>query len=185
MLFVMKKRPIHGDVLAHVRLQLTYDTELLSKKELKALRYVRSLTQNIDHYGGKSFDKHLYGTLSLLKHFNQSEDVCLAGLYHAIYGTEYFSHNIKVDRTTVTKYIGKYAEELVHVFCSPERDRNIINNRLNKPLTCWKDLLYILYANAIEQIPEPDQPNQNAMLGFCKTVQERIIWCENTLDGNV
>lgn len=41
---------------------------------------------------GRSLRDHLIGTFDLLEAWGNDRDVCLAGLFHSIYGTEVYTH---------------------------------------------------------------------------------------------
>jgi hypothetical protein len=116
----------------------------------KALTYIQDLTKNINH-SGDSFFNHLYSTAIELDRANMPGHVVMAGLYHSIYGTEYFKPPITVTRDTITKIIGPEAEDLVHSFCT-------IENRTHTLLQDWSFepqkryyLLNIELANLREQ----------------------------------
>jgi len=103
------------------------------------------LTENIQH-GDGNFYEHNKAVFDILKSLNLNDDICLAGLYHSVYGTEFFNPGIDVSRTFVCNKIGSYAESLVYDFCNlQDRDNAILhgNNR---------DLQYIAYANLLSQI---------------------------------
>jgi len=74
-------------------------------------------------HSGRSLFEHLESVSRLLREWGAPEHVCIAGLFHSIYGTE--SYPIKtVDsgrRDEVRAVIGKRAEELAHLFCTSER----------------------------------------------------------------
>ena len=57
---------------------------------------------------------HFQGTYRLLRKWNNNESVCLAGLCHAIYGTETFSSNLVPlkNRQKIANLIGSEAEQL-------------------------------------------------------------------------
>lgn len=122
----------------------------LSQKEIDLINLMYKLTNNIQH-SGDTFFNHLYRTFCILKSLNQSVDVCVAGLLHSIYDTEYFSAGLSVNKEQVTELIGQYSESLVELFCSKDRDNMILSNIKNLSQENYKDFLYIAYANNIEQ----------------------------------
>ena len=76
------------------------------------------------HSGRTLFD-HLKGTYDVLRDWNCPEHVCLAGLFHSIYGTNVFHHK-SVDfkeRPTIKALIGSRAEHLVYLFCVIDRPK--------------------------------------------------------------
>ena len=72
-------------------------------------------------HGSDTLLHHLIGTRDLLKHWGAEEYVQDAGLFHSVYGTEYFQPNIKVTRDQVREIIGIKAECLVDMFCFCQR----------------------------------------------------------------
>src|ERR1700748_468494 len=83
-------------------------------------------------HGKKSFYQHLFNVYTYLKEHGAPEEVCDAGLFHSIYGTEsYEFQNDRITREVVRGFIGDYAEELVHIFCSTkDRFKVIVNNTM-------------------------------------------------------
>lgn len=66
---------------------------------------------------------HLTSTWHLLKAWQGSDVLCTAGLYHAAYGTDGFSHQMVslTQRTAIANVIGEEAEALVYLYCSCDR----------------------------------------------------------------
>lgn len=91
-------------------------------------QFILELTENIQHRG-KPFYQHLLNVFMYLKvHLKCSDEICDAGLFHSIYGTEFYNfHKLQrsggvVDASTrdvVKNIIGEYAEvgRLVANFC--------------------------------------------------------------------
>jgi len=79
-------------------------------------------TQDIEH-SGRDFYTHLRGTYDLLAAWGNPKFVCLAGLFHSIYGTFVFRRKTLAfdQRNTVRELIGHQAEFLAYVFCVTER----------------------------------------------------------------
>jgi hypothetical protein len=105
-------------------------------------------------HSGKTFFEHLYRVSLILEQLDQTKEVCTAGLYHSVYGTEHYqydgSENVK--REEIKELIGEYAESLVYEFCKLEDRMNILlYNKNNYEDSFRKDLLFIEYANLIEQ----------------------------------
>lgn len=82
-----------------------------------------SKTHLIPHSEDYSLLDHLVGTYKLLKEFNAIEEVCLAALFHSVYGTHCFTDiNINQDRRSeIRSLIGERAEALVWMFCNLKR----------------------------------------------------------------
>jgi hypothetical protein len=70
-----------------------------------------------EHLNG-SLAAHLHGTESLLREWSASEAVCVAGLYHAVYGTDgYNPALVGVDmRERIAMLLGREAEELAYLY---------------------------------------------------------------------
>ena len=149
-----------------------FEDIVLSEKENNCVEYIKSLTEFIPH-SDTTFFKHLYNTFRILKNLNQSEDVCLAGLYHSVYDTDFFKANLNLNEKDVINKIGKYSDFLVKVFCSLDRDELIFKNTLCLPTNVNKDLLYILYSNEVEQSKRVGQE-----LNFYSAIVSKIIILE-------
>ena len=121
------------------------EPESITEREEHAISKITELTEGIPH-NTKSFSEHLYNTYCLLKTWGCDEDVCLAGLYHSVFGTVDFQANISITEEEVRELIGDYSTELVKVFCS-ERKIDKINQLDGKEKI---NLLKIEYANIID-----------------------------------
>ena len=139
----------------------------LTEKELSASRFLFNNINNVPH-SGSSFFGHLYNTFFILKQHGLGEDVCIGGMFHAIYGTEAFMYNIVIDRETVKSEIGEYAENLVWLFSQKNRADVIIRNSLELDNSTRLDLLYMLFANELEQRGKIPGLDQTKMLHFLK-----------------
>ncbi len=93
--------------------------------------YLELKVQNSFH-SSRSLLVHLEGTFNLLKKWDNCETVCIAGLFHSIYGTNSFKKEtlLLADRDRVRTVIGNDAEELVYLFCVSTRNflRSAIDN---------------------------------------------------------
>lgn len=124
--------------------------------------------KDIEHFG-RTLKEHLIGTHDLLDQWQNSEDVCLAGLFHSIYGTKTFLPKALTteSRDDVRKLIGEQAEALVFVFGMSDRKHLLMENQ--SPPYRWIDhrtgeqseicddllnnLVEMEIANFIEQMP--------------------------------
>lgn len=80
--------------------------------------FLQRLTSSHRH-SGKTFYQHLFNVYSALLSLNLPQPVCDAGLFHSIYGTEFYAfQNKEVTRGVVKGIIGDYSESLVYVFCT-------------------------------------------------------------------
>ena len=101
---------------------------------------------------GRTFFEHLFNTMLKLEAVKAGEDVCLAGLFHSIYDTEFFSANLNISRNTVRDLIGEYSEKLVFEFCNlKNRLQVLLNNENLYQDKFLKDLLLIERANLMDQ----------------------------------
>jgi hypothetical protein len=112
---------------------------------------LRQHTESIGHLDTTLFD-HLWGTYSILKKQGKPEYLCLAGLFHSIYETEYFKFNTPYTRNEVKDLIGEQAEILVYEFCNiSPRTNKLIERSGNWSDQLYADLLDLEFVNAIEQ----------------------------------
>jgi hypothetical protein len=77
-------------------------------------------TGNVPH-SGRSLLEHLTNVEKILRICKCDESVCLAGLYHSIYGTSMFRFQTTNDREQIRAIIGERAEYLAWIFCSAKR----------------------------------------------------------------
>lgn len=86
--------------------------------------FLRSLgTEDVPHSGEKGFLAHLVAVMRDLESWGCSRDVCRAGLFHSIYGTELFRRwSLPLDRRhEVQALIGERAERLAYTNCLMDR----------------------------------------------------------------
>jgi hypothetical protein len=83
---------------------------------LKSLGY-----GELEHDSHVPFLSHLIGTRRLLASWGSSPALCDAGLFHSVYGTEYFEPDRTPDRAAVVGVIGAEAERLAWLWCAIER----------------------------------------------------------------
>ena len=79
-------------------------------------------TQKVDHSSEGLF-AHLQATSDLLRRWGNSDDICLAGLCHAVYGTDGFETALLdvSQRDEVKAVIGEAAEAFVYIYASCDR----------------------------------------------------------------
>lgn len=88
-----------------------------------AVSFLKSIgTQNVDHSSAGLF-AHLDATSGLLRRWGNSDDICLAGLCHAVYGTDGFETALLdiSQRDEVKAAIGEAAEAFVYFYASCDR----------------------------------------------------------------
>ena len=159
-----------------------------------AVALLRSVQcEMIGHSRGGLLD-HLIGTYELLKEWGTEESVCLAGLFHSVYGTETFrgGKDPLLTRNVVRSAIGAQAERLAWLFGTKtnrsfwKAARSLSNGEVRvdlehrvtgERLSCSKaemiSLISMVLANAIEQgsrnaLPERSNPlSLERLLPFC------------------
>jgi hypothetical protein len=123
---------------------------------------------DVEHPSG-TLMQHLRGTYETLASWGCSEHLCLAGLYHSVYGTEVFQRQtIPLDaRNQVRQAIGEKAEGLAFLYCAIRRSSLYENLHDGAPhavedrsgqriplhdLDQFADLLTLDVANRVEQV---------------------------------
>lgn len=104
------------------------------------------------HHLDRTLFVHLLGTYKMLKSLGKPEYVCLAGLYHSVYETEYFEFNTPFTRERVKELIGEQAEAVVYEFCNTvPRTNKLLDRDGDWSDQMYADLLDVDIANMIEQ----------------------------------
>lgn len=95
----------------------------------------------------RSLFEHLKGVHDLLRDWGNNADVCSAGLFHSIYGTNTFKHVSTTNRERVREQIGEHAERLVLYFSTGKRPffKNLDDQQMRR------ELMEIEAANLVEQ----------------------------------
>ncbi len=101
-------------------------------------------------HGTRKLSDHLLGVYKLLEGDGASQEVCDAGLFHSIYGTEIYKHKTLTSRDIVRSIIGDEAENLAHMFCELKLPRERSIYEIGDP-KIRSQLLDIHEANEIEQ----------------------------------
>lgn len=131
-------------------------------------------TDSVPHSGEKGFLAHLIGVYKDLEAWGCNSDICRAGLFHSIYGTEKFRRfSLPLDRRgDVQRLIGQRAERLAFVNCVMDRasfDRLIttsgpyhIKNResgetIELDERDFNDLCTVHLCDWLEQVPRSQQ----------------------------
>jgi len=144
--------------------------------------------EHFDHINGNLLE-HLKGTSELLIKWGNREELCNAGLYHSVYGTQEYNKQVINDRSKVINIIGEEAEKIVFYFSTCDRDyfysqidlqidshelkyRNSLSGEievLSKSMA--NDLLELTLANELEilmKLPFRLPKNWKALLGRFK-----------------
>jgi hypothetical protein len=91
--------------------------------EQKHLDLLQELKTGKSSHSGRTLWEHLKGTYELLESWENPKHVCIGGLFHSIYGTQYYkvqSANLE-DRRHIADIISPQAEELAYLFCTTDR----------------------------------------------------------------
>ena len=91
--------------------------------EERHLDLLRDLGTHAHAHTGRTLFDHLLGTARLLESWGNPPEVCLAGLYHSIYGTQSYrvSSLELTERDRVRDLIGERGEWLAYLFCVTDR----------------------------------------------------------------
>ncbi|MDP5144803.1 hypothetical protein ORJ00_18830 [Rheinheimera baltica] len=123
--------------------------------------------QDISH-SGRDLLTHLQGTHDILQRWQLPESLCLAGLFHSVYGTDGFTKQPVAlhKRKQVQQLIGDEAEHLVYLFCCIRRitlfdGKGAAGVRFRAGYQTYEisqdefsALLHLEYANTLEQCGE-------------------------------
>lgn len=122
------------------------------------------------YHSNRSLLDHLVGTYEVLVQWDNPDTVCVAGLFHSIYGVE--TQHSKPDRfdkrDSVISVIGEASERLVYLFCSLERC-SYINKAAEQPE--YQALLDIEVANILEQAEHIDHYYKDT-LGYIDKIKQ-------------
>jgi SM-20-related protein len=123
-----------------------------AEKSSKAVDFLVEKTKGYEH-SGRTFLNHLFGTMALLEKHNLPKEVCQAGLFHSIYGTEYYKFiDPSITREVVQGLIPKYSEELAYEFCyTPNRTQSFLKNEKGYSKEMRQHLLHMEAANLSDQ----------------------------------
>jgi hypothetical protein len=108
-------------------------------------KYLEFFTQHLHadavRHGARSLLAHLEGTHDLLHKWNNRDPICVAGLFHSIYGTWHFHHrSFPIDRRDIVRdLIGEEAELLAYIFCVTRRPEEFLSNA-GAPIIALHDL---------------------------------------------
>src|SRR5580765_2131236 len=85
--------------------------------------------RTFQHDSHVPFLAHLGGTRRLLMAWGERPALCDAGLFHSVYGTEYFEPERTADRDDVIAVIGADVERIAWLWCAIRRDTLDIESR--------------------------------------------------------
>lgn len=145
--------------------------------------------EDTEHPSGTLLE-HLQGTYDVLAGWDCAPHVCLAGLYHSIYGTELFrTQTLGLDaRERVQAAAGERAEALAFLYCTIRRSSLYDNLERGAPYTVetldsavmpltgieqLSELITLDFANRIEQLPR--DPMGSLELERARRIYERAV----------
>ncbi|MET0063042.1 MAG: DUF6817 domain-containing protein [Candidatus Thiodiazotropha endolucinida] len=127
------------------------------QKLRKLAEVLEYLGANHISHSGSTLTEHSLGTALILNQWQLDCHICVAGLFHAVYGLP----GISSSRTTITRpllerIIGTYAESLVWRYYKADRDiffNSFSEERQDASLagSGCNDLIYLILANYVEQ----------------------------------
>lgn len=101
------------------------------------LDFLRGLGfDRVTHDSHVPFMSHLLGVRRLLVSWGERAAMGDAGLFHSVYGTEYFELESGADRDSVRRVIGDEAEGIAHAWCTIRRETfSIDTSTAGAPIT--------------------------------------------------
>jgi hypothetical protein len=154
------------------------------------LRFLRSAAAHEADHSGKDLLKHLTNTYRILRRWGCPEYLCVAGLFHSVYGTEAFRHATFAlgQRQLIRDRIGPEAEHATYLYCIANRwslyenlDREAryslrtFRDGTTIPISrkCLADLMALDLANSLEQLSRI--PLTPKMVETDRTIYEKAI----------
>lgn len=142
----------------------------MTSSEDPLIALLRSLGTDEHHHTDQTLFHHLLGTQALLEAWGNPQHICVAGLFHSIYGTRsYRIASVPLDkRAQLQQAISDPAEQLAYLFCVCDR-RTFLTADLDRQTFLVRDvvhdqdvevdrstlaaLLEVEVANVLEQVP--------------------------------
>ena len=144
--------------------------------EQRHLELLRELSTDESSHSGRTLLEHLKGTHDLLEKWQNPKNVCVGGLFHSIYGTQYYKVQSAdlADRKRIAEVIGPHAEELAFLFCTTDRtgffteadkpNPVLVDRTIKDPVpvssATLAALIEIEVANYIEQVKPDTAPEK-------------------------
>jgi hypothetical protein len=167
------------------------DLDASEKHNIRSmLRFLRSAAAHETDHSGKDLLKHLAGTYRILRRWGCPEYLCVAGLFHSVYGTEAFRCATFAlrQRQLIRDKIGPVAEYAAYLYCVATR-RSLYENLEREaqysvrsfrdgttiPISrkCLADLMALDLANSLEQLSRI--PLTPKMVETDRTIYEKAI----------
>jgi hypothetical protein len=154
------------------------------------LHFLRSAGTQDTHHSGKDLLEHLANTYKILRRWGCPQSLCVAGLFHSVYGTEAFEPAMFTlgQRQVIQDRIGPDAERVVHLYCVATRRSLYENLEHGAPYSlrtfkrgetipisrgCLADLMTLDLANSLEQLSRI--PLTLEMVETDRAIYERAI----------
>ena len=147
-------------------------------REAAALAMLRASPGTRVRHTDATLLDHLQGVHDKLKLWGCREDLCLAGLFHSVYGTEHFRRQTIpiAARPRVAGVIGAAAEEMAFQFCTLDTrafladiESFVAGGGTRGALDAERaDLLHIFVANWLEQFPRMRASQRSSHIGFLR-----------------
>jgi hypothetical protein len=136
-------------------------------------------TKSYRHVKNGTLYDHLIRTSAILEHWQLSDDVVSAGMFHSIYSTQIFRNVVvSIDRRKeVQQLIGEGAERIVHLFSVIDRETlaksddgytfssHIDKSKITVTEEEVKGLLHIILANQFDHIHSMNTGHHLSILG--------------------
>ncbi len=114
------------------------------------LKYLMDMNVFETPHSGRTLGVHLVKTHDMMVKWGCPDTWCKAGLFHSVYGTEFFT-KVTTDRDSVKKAVGEKVETLVYLFCELPKKRISFLINCDYDQNTKMALLAIAAANSLEQ----------------------------------
>jgi hypothetical protein len=110
---------------------------------------------NSTPHSGRTLLTHLKNTYLILEKSGHPESICRAGLFHSVYGTQYFKkQTLKFqERKALQVLIGEEAENLAWLFCTLDRPKTFENYFKHRDGSLTEFVSEFQEQHATEQLP--------------------------------
>lgn len=164
---IYPERVVEKSNISRLQYQTTHPKKQKMIIEQKYLDLLKKYHVSSMPHSNRSLIEHLIGTFNFLKAWGNSDALCLAGLFHSIYGTK--SYQLKAvaleERASIKSVIGGKAEAIAYLFGISDRTsffegllkgHTLLKNRhtneiINIDTQEAKDLLEVEVANLMDQ----------------------------------
>ncbi|HTL84063.1 MAG TPA: hypothetical protein VL856_02705 [Acidimicrobiia bacterium] len=147
----------------------------------------------LQHDSHVPFLSHLVGTRRLLGSWGERPALCDAGLFHSVYGTEYFEPDRIATREDVVAIIGAEAERIAWLWCAIRRDTIDVaacsvllrDGDVVEPLTSTevRDLATLWAADTVEQVERMEPGERTFSNGLLTVVAVASEAAQRALDA--